>query len=264
MRAANKGALWLFLAALLGGSAAAALPLLIGQISWSTEQHLASLLGQQPADDVPCLDPQATAARQLLARVVARLHPLSEADRQFPLTVAILQSDSENAFATLGGHIYVYSGLLERAGSAEELAAVLAHEIEHVRLRHVLSTSAVALISAVALSLIGDPSLATGERATQIFLGLQYDRALEQQADAGAIQRLRDGQVDLRGWTQFFQRIDQDEHLADAVAFLSSHPPSRSRAVLAQASPQGEVRPLMTPEEWQIMQRHSSSAGCHP
>ena len=41
-----------------------------------------------------------------------------------------------NAFATLGGHIVVYPGLLEAVPDENALAMVLAHEIAHVRHRH--------------------------------------------------------------------------------------------------------------------------------
>jgi predicted Zn-dependent protease len=49
---------------------------------------------------------------------------------------AILDSPEINAFGTSGGHIFVTRGLLENADSEDALAAVLAHEIAHIQLRH--------------------------------------------------------------------------------------------------------------------------------
>ena len=48
----------------------------------------------------------------------------------------ILDTDEVNAFACPGGLILVSRGLLAKTASEDELAAVLAHEIAHVTLRH--------------------------------------------------------------------------------------------------------------------------------
>ncbi|WP_010257095.1 M48 family metalloprotease [Treponema primitia] len=50
--------------------------------------------------------------------------------------VSILDSPDLNAFATTGGHIFVCRGLLEAVSSEDALAAVLAHEIAHIQLKH--------------------------------------------------------------------------------------------------------------------------------
>jgi predicted Zn-dependent protease len=50
--------------------------------------------------------------------------------------VMILDSPEINAFATSGGHIFVTRGLINGADSEDALAAVLAHEIAHIQLRH--------------------------------------------------------------------------------------------------------------------------------
>jgi predicted Zn-dependent protease len=49
---------------------------------------------------------------------------------------AVLDATEVNAFACPGGLILVTKGLLGKATSEDELAAVLAHEIAHVTLRH--------------------------------------------------------------------------------------------------------------------------------
>jgi predicted Zn-dependent protease len=50
--------------------------------------------------------------------------------------VGILDSSELNAFATMGGHIFVCRGLLDRLSNEDALAAVLAHEIAHIQLKH--------------------------------------------------------------------------------------------------------------------------------
>lgn len=53
-----------------------------------------------------------------------------------PLTFHVVRDDQVNAFALPGGHIVVFTGILERMDLPEELAALLAHEGTHVQERH--------------------------------------------------------------------------------------------------------------------------------
>ncbi|MDR0324377.1 MAG: M48 family metalloprotease, partial [Treponema sp.] len=52
--------------------------------------------------------------------------------------VAILDSTEINAFATSGGHILITRGLISAAKSEDALAAVIAHEVAHIQLKHSL------------------------------------------------------------------------------------------------------------------------------
>jgi len=54
-------------------------------------------------------------------------------------SVIILDSPEFNAFASPGGHIFVTSYLVETAASEDMLAAVIAHELAHIMLRHGVS-----------------------------------------------------------------------------------------------------------------------------
>jgi predicted Zn-dependent protease len=56
--------------------------------------------------------------------------------RKFDYRFTILDSPEINAFALPGGYIYVTRGLLALLGSEAELAAVLGHELAHVKARH--------------------------------------------------------------------------------------------------------------------------------
>lgn len=53
--------------------------------------------------------------------------------------VIILDSPDYNAFATSGGHIFVTKKLVSVATSEDMLAAILAHEIAHITLKHSIS-----------------------------------------------------------------------------------------------------------------------------
>ena len=74
-------------------------------------------------------------AEIMLAQIVGKL--LAAADQpNTRFTVTVLDSAEVNAFALPGGYIYVTRGILALANDQSELAAVLAHEIAHVVLKH--------------------------------------------------------------------------------------------------------------------------------
>jgi predicted Zn-dependent protease len=74
-------------------------------------------------------------AEIMLARIVGRL--LAAADQpNSRFQVTILDTPEVNAFALPGGYVYVTRGIMALASDTSELAAVLAHEIAHVVLKH--------------------------------------------------------------------------------------------------------------------------------
>jgi len=77
-------------------------------------------------------DPQTEA---YLSRVLHSLTPHVKRDG-IPYTITLVRSKEVNAFAVPGGRIYVLQGLLGFVESEAELAAVIAHEMSHVDLRH--------------------------------------------------------------------------------------------------------------------------------
>jgi len=56
--------------------------------------------------------------------------------RSFPFHFYIIRDNTLNAFAAPGGHIFVFSGLIEAMDTVDELAAVICHEIGHISARH--------------------------------------------------------------------------------------------------------------------------------
>ena len=56
--------------------------------------------------------------------------------RYFPFNFYLVKDNDLNAFAAPGGHIFVFSGLINEMEEIDELAAVMCHEIAHVSARH--------------------------------------------------------------------------------------------------------------------------------
>jgi beta-barrel assembly-enhancing protease len=247
----NRGLLWLGATLALGIALAEGTPYAVAHIPWSAEVWLARWLNTG-------FEPQACSAgpelaQTALAQVVARLHPIYPTDAAFPVHVSIVSGDVVNAFAGLAGNIRVFSGLLDEAESPEEFAGVLAHEIAHVRYRHVLRGTFVNLLTRAILGQVFDSSDdATGSLAS-LFLNLRFSQEQETEADAGAIERLRDAHIDPAALAAFFER--QNQKGSNVPAFMSSHPSNEARAAAMRASSVGPFLPILDAAQWQALKR---------
>lgn len=177
--------------------------------------------------------------------------------------IGFVENPVENAFTFPGGYIFIYSGLLKQMQSPEELAGVLAHEIEHVEKRHVMEALSKAMLFTVMLNLTaGDASslmLVDPSTAAQIF-GLKLSREMESEADDGALLRLSHAQISPKGMADFFERLEKKDHLGKTFAFLSTHPVSEERVNRFKAQEMSKTEPeLLSEEEWKDLK-----AACKP
>ena len=136
-----------------------------------------------------------------------------------------------NAYALPGGIVVVNKGMIEEAGSAEELAGVLAHEVQHIEHRHTLqqliSSAGWAAVLAVAL---GDVSAITAVMIHQLG-NLRNSRKLESQADTEGMKALARAGIPLDGMAALFRRLQADQQKlgGEGPALLSSHPATQER-----------------------------------
>jgi predicted Zn-dependent protease len=61
----------------------------------------------------------------------------NKAQMPFPVTLTIIDSESVDAFATMGGYVYITTGLIGMCDKEEELAGVVSHEFAHIKKRHI-------------------------------------------------------------------------------------------------------------------------------
>jgi predicted Zn-dependent protease len=169
--------------------------------------------------------------------------------------VYILRDTIVNAFAVPGGFLFLNAGLIDAARTPEELAGVLAHEIQHVRLRH--STRAILreLPLRVALASISGAGIESGA-TTMVSLGaLSYRRADEAEADREGMRLLHTASVDASGMISFMRTLDDENGGPPEFArYLSSHPRTADRVAELEAlaaQPPNAARPLLDAEAWQ-------------
>ncbi len=245
----TRGLLWVAAAALFAAVMVIGLPVLARHTPWRMERWLAGVFGGAPAAP-PCKGRGQADSFAQFQRVVKRIYPLDAEDNALPITIDVIPGKTVNAYATLGGHIYVIDGLLQQARSAEELAGVLAHEIEHVRNRHIMQGVAVNLLTlgAFAVAMPGDPT--AGSQIAYLLLTLKFSRQQEYEADEAGLRRLQAAHVDAAGFRNFFERA---EKMAAPPQILSNHPPSEARAELAARYRGYATEPVLTDNEWKTL-----------
>ena len=138
-----------------------------------------------------------------------------------------------NAYAMPGGFIVMHSGLLNLAGSAEEVAGVLAHEVMHVEKRHSLKGMAKALGLAATVSLVfgdlGGLASLGGD-----LIGLKFSRDHELEADTEGLKSLVGAGLRPEGMAAFFRKMAAQDKLD--LGFLSTHPASEERFAAIDAA----------------------------
>lgn len=168
--------------------------------------------------------------RQETEAILAQL--LTAAPHTYDFHLTIVDGKLFNAFALPGGEIVVYRPLLQATQNPEELAGVLAHEVQHVLLRHTTR----ALVRDMSLALLvgaafGDLSGVTAFaiQAARTFSTLHYSRGMEEEADAQGMQLLHDAHIDPNGMIRFFETMKDRERQVHIPAYLSTHPETDQR-----------------------------------
>lgn len=176
-------------------------------------------------------------AEIMVFSIVSRL--LSAADQpNSKFTVTILDSPVVNAFALPGGYVYVTRGLLALANDQSELAAVLAHEISHVILKHAQARTnrikTTALVDKVVTGVFGaDPSTDQSANKAQLSLAA-FSQAQELAADKEGILIAGKAGFDPHAAARFLGAMGRFAQYTSGTAdqgadFLSSHPSTPDR-----------------------------------
>lgn len=151
--------------------------------------------------------------------------------------IHIADDPAINAFALPAGIIVINRGLIENAANAEEIAGVLAHEIEHVEHRDALRGMARALgVTVIWIVLTGDAGSGILGDWLRNLAELHFSREQEAEADEAGHARLLAAKIDPRGLASFFKRLAEHQgDLPGVLALLSTHPPSEERAAKLDA-----------------------------
>jgi len=184
---------------------------------------------------------------ELLKDMVA---PLVEASELEPgnVELVLINDGSINAFVAGGQAIYVHSGLINEAETANEVQGVLAHELGHITAGHVVrfdertkratNISILSLLLGVGAALAGAGEGAMGIIAAgqQAAMGsfLSFNRDQEASTDLAGARYLSGAGITGKGMIKFFERLRGNEiragySQADEAAYARTHPLSGDR-----------------------------------
>ena len=186
----------------------------------------------------------------LMTAARARGELSAELEERFAWELFMFRDRSINAFALPGGYFGVHLGLISSVSNADELAAVLGHEMSHVTQRHIarLMTQqsrqapwmlAAMVLGALAASRHPDAGTAAivGGQAILAQGQLNFSRDMEREADRVGFSVMTDAGFNSRGISGMFEKLQQANRLNDNGSFpyLRSHPLTTERIAEAQA-----------------------------
>ena len=210
------------------------------QIPVSTEEEMGNSVLEQLRSEGGLIE--SGVAVKTVQEIGAKLTKGSRYDYQW-----VIKTDKTlNAFALPGGVVVVHSALIEKASNANELAAVLAHEVQHIEQRHSLKSTLNSLGWAALLTVtIGDVSAVAAVMAHQMG-SMYFSRDLEDEADRLGFAALTRANITPDGMVTFFQTMAKEEK-GDAPAWISSHPATLERIKTIQTLMEKEPCPPCKP-----------------
>lgn len=160
--------------------------------------------------------------------------------------VYLIRDNRLNAFVAGGRNIFLNTGLLVRAKSADQVIGVIAHETGHIvgghliRLRNAIREAQVKQIIAFLLGAAaavaardgraGAAAIGLGARVAEGTL-LKYSRANERAADQFAVTAMNRAGISSRGMVEFMKIVQNQELLitANQDPYIRTHPVTAAR-----------------------------------
>ena len=155
--------------------------------------------------------------------------------------VKILESDEINAFSTSGGHIFITKGLIACTDSEDTLAAVIAHEIAHIQLKHsvksikanrfndALLTSASVTSDALGMEKLSKSMEGAAGDAYSSLVNSGFSQTQEFEADKAALKLMADAGYDPKAMVTMLEKMKKAQTSAPKTGFYKTHPSPASR-----------------------------------
>lgn len=206
----------------------------------------------EPASDLPI--------ERYLQQLADQVSKSMELPAGMRIKMHYVSADVDNAFATLGGNVFLYRGLLEKLPSENALAMLIAHEAAHVLHRDpIVSVGQNAAIAMGLMVVLGDTGTSGILGSAGLLTKLQFSRAMESAADEVGLRAVQGVYGHLGGALDLYRVLESisEANPVNPPAFFSSHPRSGARfsrlsELIAENgwSAKGEVRAL--PESFSV------------
>ncbi len=228
--------------AMMTGTAAALLPLIAEEeaeadfLKPSVDDQ--RKLGQQAAADVLKKYPEVTDSRAVAFRKVGDrlVNAMGSTRGPWDYSFRVVQSSEINAFALPGGPMFIFTGLIDRIKSADELAAVTAHETQHVRLEHWAKQQKSQQERSIGLGVLlgifhaGQTAQVLASSLNSLY-SLKFSRNEEDAADSNGLNVMNRAGYDPNGMLDLFNTLKSASggKSGGAPEFLSTHPLTDTR-----------------------------------
>lgn len=160
-----------------------------------------------------------------------RLVPFNRRPR-LPYNFFVVQDKGVNAFATMGGYVYVTTGLLRAADNEAQVASVIGHEMGHIERKHLLQQIRQSMLAqGLASALLGRGRSQLANIGVDLLVRRPLSREDEYDADRVGLRILRDADYATSEMPEFMRKLLQSG--GGSPTFLSTHPavPARLKAL---------------------------------
>ena len=208
------------------------------KIPFATEQRwVKSFVEQLPETEKA---PRHQAAQLRLQAMVDRVAQLQDLPADMKPTLHIINDTQLNAFATLGGHVFITCGLLKKLPNENALVAVLAHEVAHVKHRDplvALGRGVAVMLALGTLSGLGDGSAVSRQlQSAGLLTALSFSRDQERAADDTLLHTLTGWYGYTEGAADLFDVLANESAKHEPPVFMSTHPATAERIAQMQAA----------------------------
>lgn len=151
-------------------------------------------------------------------------------------TFQLVEDDSINAFATMGGYVYMHSGLLKAAENEAQVAAVMAHEIAHIARKHALQAMSNQAVYGGWVKGVGGLGGLMISLTSAVLFQLPGSRGFEFEADNFGLENLRRTGYSSEQMVYFFKNVLGKDEPNDGGRrdWLSTHPDTSRRIFALQ------------------------------
>ena len=208
----------------------------ISNLSDRQEVELGKQINKQllKGDDLKLYSDPAT--NEYINRIGQRLVAASPRP-DIPYTFQVVEDDAVNAFATMGGFVYINTGLMKVADNEAELASVVSHEIAHIVGRHAVKQLRQTLLAQGLATAAGVDNNVAVQIGVELALRRPKSREAEFEADEIGIQTLGRAGYAQYGAITFMEKLLKK---ASPPSFLSTHPATSARI--------SEMKRMINPE----------------
>ena len=166
-----------------------------------------------------------------LRNLVEKIANCSDLPEDMRIKYHYQKGGTVNAFATLGGNIVIFQGLIDELDSENELAMIIAHEIAHIKNRHPIQSIGRGVVIGISLSLFMGNTVTNPLEQAGLLTLLNFSRSMEEEADNDGLIALNNCYGHVQGATKVFEKFEafqQNNHM-NPLPFLSTHPLNEDR-----------------------------------